>query len=230
MSAKLKQPGKQNILLRMHPLQRMLISGIFAGLIFFLVRKGDCDLKMSAMISWDVFSLTLLITSWIVICTRTVEQIRHYARREDGSRIFVFLLILLSSFASMLAVLLLLVSSDQDESRQIAFIAITVAGMILAWAMVHTIFTFHYAHMFYDDDKGKPNVHAEGLTFPGTKNPDYLDFAYFAFVIGMTFQVSDVEITSPKIRRLALMHGLLSFALNTFVVALTINMIAGLKK
>ena len=94
---------------------------------------------------------------------------------------------------------------------------------------MHTIFTFHYAHLYYfknmdDTTEGKP------LDFPGKTKPDYLDFAYFSFVIGMTFQVSDIEIPSRTIRRTVLAHSLLSFALNTFVVALTINLIAGLRQ
>jgi uncharacterized membrane protein len=103
-------------------------------------------------------------------------------------------------------------------------------AMLFSWAIIHTTFGFHYANRYYDDAEGDPKIHAGGLDFPNEKNPDYLDFAYFSFVIGMTFQVSDVTITSRKIRRLALLHGLISFALNTFVVALTINLIAGLKK
>ncbi len=94
--------------------------------------------------------------------------------------------------------------------------------------MVHTMFTFHYAHIYYDDDENNAAHHAGGLEFPKEK-PDYLDFAYFSFVIGMTFQVSDVEISARLIRRVALLHGLLAFLLNTFVVALTINLIAGLR-
>jgi uncharacterized membrane protein len=83
--------------------------------------------------------------------------------------------------------------------------------------------------MYYDDAPDDQSKSAEGLEFPEEDCPDYLDFAYFSFVIGMTFQVSDVQITSRIIRKQVLLHGLLSFALNTFVVALTINLIAGLK-
>ena len=101
-------------------------------------------------------------------------------------------------------------------------VLIAVGSMISSWALVHTLYTFHYAHLYYKTKGGK------GLDYPGDEKPDYLDFAYFSFVMGCTFQVSDVEISSKEIRRVALFHGLLSFALNTFVVALTINIIAGL--
>lgn len=119
--------------------------------------------------------------------------------------------------------------SKQGESQHPLFIPVVVFGMLISWAMVHTMFTFHYAHMFYDDDKVRDQEDAEGLEFPGENKPDYIDFAYLAFVIGCTFQVSDVQVKSRKIRRMILLHGLLSFVLNTFVVALTINLIASLK-
>jgi len=87
---------------------------------------------------------------------------------------------------------------------------------------VHTLYVFHYAHLYYGGQQ------VGGLDFPGNGEPDYVDFAYFSIVMGCTFQVSDVEISAKKIRHVAMFHGLLSFALNTFVVALTINIVAGL--
>ena len=145
---------------------------------------------------------------------------------------FVFLLIVVSSFASMFTVLFLMISQKSNaSSKDNLYLPVAIAAMLLSWLMVHSIYAFHYAHMYYDDDEKEPGKDAYGLEFPGKNpKPDYLDFAYFSFVIGCTFQVSDVEISSPKIRRVVLFHGLLSFALNTFVVALTINLIAGLSK
>jgi uncharacterized membrane protein len=137
--------------------------------------------------------------------------------------------ILVSSFASMFTVLLIMISKDQSSDWELITVFLSITGMMLSWVMVHTIFTFHYAHLYYDESRDDTPEGA-ALDFPNEKKPDYIDFAYFAFVIGMTFQVSDVEISSRKIRRTALAHSLLAFALNTFVVALTINLIAGLKK
>ena len=178
---------------------------------------------------WDVFALSFIICSWVVFFTRPVADIIKQANKEDGSKLFVMISILVSSFASMFTVLLLVISKNQPANRVLISIILAISGMMVSWIMVHTIFTFHYAHMYYfktqDDTPG-----GEALDFPGEKKPDYLDFAYFSFVIGMTFQVSDVEISSRIIRRMALAHALLAFALNTFVVALTINLIAGLKK
>jgi uncharacterized membrane protein len=109
-------------------------------------------------------------------------------------------------------------------------ILMSVFAVILSWGLVHTLFLFRYAHLYYEDAvQGKPNgKYLEGLEYPDEKEPDYLDFAYFSFVIGMTFQVSDVEISSRRIRRLALLHSLIAFGFNTVIVALSINVISGL--
>ena len=215
-----------NLILRMYPLERFLISLAIAGVAVFFSYSSDSALFM-CMIGWIGFSLPFLIMSWIILFKRSVGEIKNIASGEDGNKAFVTIMVLLSSFAGMFTILLLMLSKD---SSQAYFLPVAITGMLLSWAMVHTVFTFHYAHMYYDvPEKGSKKI-AGGLEFPGDeKEPDYIDFAYFSFVIGCTFQVSDVEISSRKIRRLVLLHGLLSFGLNTFVVALTINLVAGLK-
>jgi len=222
-----EQPG--NFFLRLHPIHRILISLGISLITFIFIRKSEITPLLKLMYLWNVFSLSLLVTSWIVYFTRPVEQIRNFARREDGSLLYVFLVIVVAAFSSLVTVLILFISKDRDSMDGMYLLA-AIPSMLFSWAIIHTTFGFHYAHMYYDDAEGDPKRHAEGLNFPEEKKPDYLDFAYFSFVIGMTFQVSDVNITSRKIRRLALVHGLISFALNTFVVALTINLIAGFKK
>jgi len=217
----------KNIFLRMHPLHRIALSLLITAIAYFIV-KGKISNLIACMFLWDIFSLTYLVSSWIVLAKRSVPEIRLLAKKDDGSAVFVFLLILISSFASMFAVLFLMVAHKNANNKDDLYLPVAVAGMLLSWLMVHSIYAFHYAHMYYDDDEKNPYKDAFGLEFPEKDpEPNYIDFAYFAFVIGCTFQVSDVEISSPKIRRVVLFHGLLSFALNTFVVALTINLIAG---
>ena len=219
-----------NIFLRMRPLTRLMISLLLATIVFLLIMNIDLAVLVKIMIAWTAFALSFIVTSWIVFFMRTTTEIREHSREEDGSRLYVLLLILLTSFASLFTVLLLMLSGTAKDTPQIIYIPVAISGMLFSWVMVHTIFGFHYAHLYYANDTNDPTKHAEGLEFPKEKKPDYIDFAYFSFVLGMTFQVSDVDITSRVIRRVALFHGMLSFALNTFVVALTINMIAGLKK
>lgn len=217
-----------NLFLRLRPLHRLGI-GLLVALVtwLFLSRIVFSPLVMM-MILWDVFCVVVLITYWVVIFICSPAMIRKIASREDGSRAFVFIIVLVSSIASMAMVLFLVLAKTASAGSGI-YIVIAISGMLLSWIMVHTTFCFHYAHMYYANDDERPEDHAGGLEFPKEKAPDYLDFAYFSFVIGMTFQVSDVEITARSIRRQALIHGLLAFALNTFVVALTVNLVAGLK-
>ena len=230
MTKVLSKRKQENVFLRMLPVQRLLISIMLGVVVYLFIMTGDLDVMVKIMIAWTVFELLYIITSWIVFFTQNPDGIRELSKQEDGSRLYVFLLILVTSFASLFTVLLLMLSKNENNTPQFVFIPVALSGMLFSWIMVHTIFGFHYAHLYYGNDTNDSTKHAEGLEFPGKEKPDYLDFAYFAFVIGMTFQVSDVQITSKSIRRLVLLHGLLSFGLNTFVVALTINLIADLLK
>ncbi|MCW3093350.1 MAG: putative rane protein [Ferruginibacter sp.] len=212
----------------MHPVERILLSVGMSVISFLFIRNSHLNWELTVTVLWDAFAFSFILTSWVVFFTRPVAKIIQQANKDDGSRGFVMISIIVSSFASMFTVLLIMISKDTSPDMEVITVLLSITGMILSWTMVHTIFTFHYAHLYYDegrdDTPGKP-----ALDFPGENNPDYLDFAYFAFVIGTTFQVSDVEIHSKTTRRTVLAHGLLAFALNTFVVALTINLIAGLK-
>ncbi len=120
---------------------------------------------------------------------------------------------------------LLLSSSKSLKGRELTeYMSLSICSVIFAWWMVHTVFTFRYAHVFYQ--KSSKNKFTGGLEFPEEPEPDYLDFAYFSFVVGMTFQVSDIQITSKNLRRLCLLHGLVSFIFNTVIIALTISVIS----
>lgn len=217
------------ILLNLHPLQRVLLSLGLTIVVFFFIRQSVEQPLVLYMLLWDIFAFVYIGTGWIIFFNRPPEQIRKVARIDDGSRSFVSFIIILSSFSSLFATLLLLLGKDISSSSHPINLPVVIFGMLSSWAMVHTTFSIHYAHLYYNDNEDDKTKHAAGLSFPKEKTPDYLDFAYFAFVIGMTFQVSDVQIESRIIRRTALLHGLIAFALNTFVVALTINLIAGLK-
>jgi uncharacterized membrane protein len=224
--------GKKNlrdIILRMHLIHRIAISLGLSLLVFLLIFRSSLDRLVIAMIVWNAFTFSFILTSWLVFFTRKPTQMRMRARQEDGNRIFVFMVILISSFASLFAVLLLVLSKDAGGTPRIVYVPLAIATMLFSWVMVHTTFCFHYAHLYYDDAKDDTEIHAGGLDFPNEKRPDYIDFVYLSFGIGMSFQVADVNITSRIIRRVVLLHGLISFGLNTFVVALTINLIAGLK-
>jgi uncharacterized membrane protein len=120
-------------------------------------------------------------------------------------------------------------AKDLQDTERALHLGIGVLTVFLSWFTLHVIYAVHYAHLFYDpaERKGDGGV-LGGLEFPGTKDPDYWDFVYFSLVIGMTCQVSDVAIESRAMRHLATAHGIISFFLNTVIVALAVGIAASL--
>lgn len=210
---------------------RLLIS-LGAAAITFFFSWSHCSAPTVALVTWIAFGLCIIIMDWIIILTANPAEIRKIASIEDSSRTLIFLFVIVSSLMSLLAIVFLLLSTkNQSDAVVTARVLLAMASVIVSWWLVHTIFTLRYAHMYYttDPDDDKKLKHLGGLEFPGDeKEPDYLDFVYFSFVLGMTFQVSDVEISARSIRRLAWLHGLISFAFNTAIVALSINVISGM--
>ena len=157
-------------------------------------------------------------------------SIPHDSARADCSSSSI--LIFTSNVAACMSLLaVILVIREHKALQNIGGLHFLVAALtvIESWLLIHTVFTLHYAHIFY---RSEQDLEVEGpgggLIFPGEREPDYLDFAYFSFVIGMTCQVSDVNVTSHSLRLLTLLHGLLSFAFNTAILALSINTISSL--
>lgn len=216
---------------RMDAHHKLYVSLALAALCFVLT-IGRFSGPIHFMVTWLAYAATSLTLSGLTIFNIHPAEISREAHDQDSSRTLVFAFALLASLASLFAILILLKStSSGDKEQMTGQILLSLASVVSSWVLVHTIFTFRYAHFFYcdiDKDADGKNPKPGGLQFPEEDKPDYLDFCYFSFVIGMTFQVSDVQITSKRIRRLALMHGLLSFGFNTIIVALSINVVAGL--
>ncbi|MCA8832050.1 DUF1345 domain-containing protein [Hymenobacter pini] len=205
------------------PAWRRLGLGLLPAAGLYMLAPGQWPALLRLLLAWDGFTLTTLAITWAIILRADVAHLRQIATKEDPGRVLSFVAVLGAAVASLLAVVLLLSKADAD-THQTARVVAGAVGVLTAWLLVHTLFTLRYAHLYYAAD-GK---RAEGgLEFPGNeKEPDYLDFAYFSFVIGMTAQTADVGVSDRLIRRLALVHGLLSFGFNTAVVALTINGLA----
>ncbi len=180
--------------------------------------------------SWDVFALCALLLAWLTILTTPPDKLRRRAQEQDLSRLLIFIFIIAAAGFSLVAVgFLLRTHKAGPPSHVVLHLVMALIAVVGAWSLAHTVFGLRYAHTFYGDDNGSPTPkHAGGLCFPGDREPDYMDFAYFSFVIGMTFQVSDVEITSREMRQLVLIHGMLSFAFNTVILALAINTVSSL--
>lgn len=178
--------------------------------------------------AWDAAALFFLLVTTTMALRETHEQVRLRAKNMDAGAVFVLLLTLLGVGSCLVAIV-----TGSDEVHQFAGskgMAAAVVGttVVLTWLVMQCSFALHYAHLYYGDSDTNPEQHAGGLEFPGEKRPDYLDFAYFSFVLGMTFQVSDVQIVDRGLRRLALLHGVISFFFTTVILALTINILASL--
>jgi len=219
---------KKNFILRLDAHYRLYLS-LLIGAVTFLFARHMPSVPEVTLITWIAIALSIIILDWTTILLAHPREIRKIASLEDSSRLLIFLFVLIASMVSLIAMYLLLKSSKgEPEATVTRYIFLAMTAVFVSWWMVHTVFTMRYAHLFYNTDKGKKTP-IGGLEFPGDdKDPDYLDFVYFSFVIGMTFQVSDVEISSKQIRRLAWAHGLIAFAFNTAIVALSINIISGL--
>jgi uncharacterized membrane protein len=217
-------PGLRHRISRGRAGTRLAVA-VLASTLTALVLPSSIAPEIRAVASWDTFALTALLLTWITILTLQPHQIRSLAQREDPSRLASLILVVLGAAAALLAVLVLLQSSMKMTGvPRTQAISLALSAVVLAWFLIHTVFTMRYAHEFHDAPPDKPP-----LEFPGLDGlPDYLDFAYFAFVIGMTAQTSDVCIHGRRIRRTALLHGIVAFAFNTAVVALSIGILTTL--
>lgn len=180
-----------------------------------------------ALLTWDLGAGLYLGLAWTMMFRASIEKMRWRARIQDDGAAVILTLTVVAAVASLAAILLELIGikslSPRDQTLHLGLAALTI---LLSWSFVHTAFALHYAHEFYDDDTGKDGRPC--LDFPGNSEPDYVDFLYFAFVIGTTSQTADVTIGSSPMRRLALLHGVIAFFFNTTLLALMVNIAAGL--
>jgi uncharacterized membrane protein len=203
---------------------------LIAAAVGFLVTRGQLSIPVLTIVVWNVFCWSLLVLAWMRIIWGEPAAAARVARLQDSERSLIFLLVVVCTCASLFAVAYLLGSAKSLQAGRLTWHVVLAIGTVMAsWSLMHTVFALHYAHIYYR--KGDEDVGTEddgGVQFPGGTTPDFMDFSYFSFVIGMTCQVSDVQITSQRIRRLALIHGVLSFVFNTAILALSINIISSL--
>jgi uncharacterized membrane protein len=202
-----------------------LVVAVVTGALSLLVLPEHLPRTTRGLIAWDLGVGLYLILALVMMLRSDVDDMRRRASREDDGALVVLTLTVAAAVASIAAIFLELVNvSELARQEQTVRLALVIATIVLSWAYVHVAFALHYAHEFYDEDAGpQPR-----LGFPATEEPDYADFLYFAFVIGMTSQTSDVAVSSSLIRRLVLIHGVIAFFFNTTLLAITINIAAGL--
>ncbi len=210
-------------------IKKICYSLIPALIAFFVLYRLTVDARL--VIAWDVFSLMLLLFYWVLFFKTDENKLPHIVATEDDGVKIIFSIVLVAVCISFLGVILLYQVQDEAPGHKWLQAFISLSAIVCSWILLHTIFTTRYADLYFKERKRQNRGdHTEALMFPSPEKPDYLDFAYFSFVIGMTFQVSDVQINSKTIRRFVLLHSLISFAFNTVIVALTINLVIGAAK
>lgn len=208
------------------PLRLGIVS--VGALVTYFAARDWLGAGTRLLLAWDVGALAYLWLAWLVVSCADDDMTRVRAQSHDQNGYVIFLLVMFAASASFVAIGFL-----AGNLKAMAFwpragyLALTVAALFLSWLLIQTLFAFHYARLYYaQPEPGMP--HQRGLKFPDEGEPDYLDFAYYAFVIGMTSQVSDVAVMARHMRRITLIHGVLSFVFNITILAMSINIIGGL--
>ncbi|UUL77422.1 DUF1345 domain-containing protein [Pseudarthrobacter sp. Fe7] len=206
---------------RSHHSRLRLLAMLCVGLVVAVLVGSTGHWAYAPALGWAAASATYLAWVWSVIGRMGPADTAAHARREDPGRVFSDVLVLTATVASFAGVGLILVdASNAQGSTKDAIVAMALGSIALSWFLVHTLYTLRYASIYYRD--------GTGVDFNEKAPPRYADFAYLAFTVGMTFQVSDTDLKTDAIRTTALRQALLSYLLGAIVLATTINLVSGL--
>lgn len=201
-----------------------LITALGVGLIAGLVCAVAGLLKYAPLIVWDVIVFVYGCWVWLAVWPMSSRDTKSHAVSENPGRALADSFLLFASVASIGAVAILLVQASNSQGvAKAADIFLGLASIILSWGMVHTVYMLRYARLYYGNPEG-------GINFNSKEAPSYQDFAYIAFTLGMTFQVSDTDLMTKEIRKTAFKHALLGYLFGTVIIATTINTLASLSK
>lgn len=210
-----------------------LLTSILLGIMVYLLLPwiGDSG-SLRLALAWDAGVICFLALATSMMLRSDTAGMHRRADLADSGRAEIVALILAAAVISLYAVATVLAGGKNlPPANQAGHMAVGVITIFVSWLFIHTLFATHYAHLYYDK-KGSGNKGAAGfkggLVFPQEPNPDYWDFIYFSFVLGMTFQVSDVQVTSRHLRHLTTAHGIIAFFYNTVVLALAVSIAANL--
>jgi uncharacterized membrane protein len=182
----------------------------------------DRPFVWALLVGWDICGALYLTLALQLMAASEVNHMRRRARLQDEGQFAILILTALAALASLAAIFALL-STSHGNTRGMNEIILATATILISWAFTHTMFALHYAHEYYDENSG----HGGGMEFPGGEaEPDYWDFLYFSFTVGMCAQVSDVTVSCKPIRRTVLGHSIVSFIFNAALLALTVNIAA----
>jgi uncharacterized membrane protein len=200
---------------------RFLLAGI-VGVIATTVAINLSDWRLGTMIGFDTAAILFLLSTIPLFRRGNAASMREAALHNDANRAG---LLVITGIVMIVILVAVAAELSQRQAPKPLDVAVIIATLALAWAFSNMIYALHYAHIFYI--AGKNGKDQGGIDFPGTDEPDYWDFTYFAFTLGMTFQTSDTDITSRSIRKIATFHSLAAFIFNIGILAFTINVIGG---
>ena len=205
-----------------------LFASMATGLLSYPAMPASLGGQTRAILAWDIGGLVLLLLCAHLFSSERRDRMAQDAERQQEGEWTIFWITLAAAAFSFAAVLAEF-SGSKDLPADVRrwHVGLVAATLLLSWLVTHTLFALRYAHEYYEP-LAAPGAVKGGLEFPGGAAPDYWDFFYFSAVLGMTFQVSDVQVTDRMLRRLATVHGLVSFVFNTVIVALTVNIAASL--
>lgn len=207
---------------RLRSERRRTIISLGVGALSAVVAAPFVVWQLALVFGWSIAATWFLTSVWRDVAHLDATGTRGAATREDDSRAAARTLTLSSSVASLVAVLFGLArASTASAPLEIALITLSLTALVTSWAVIHCVYTLRYAHLYYADPVG-------GVDFPDEDSPTFRDFAYLAFTVGMTYQVADTDITGPTFRRVLLGHAILSYAFGAAIIAVAINVVAGL--
>jgi uncharacterized membrane protein len=206
-----------------------LLTGIVLGFAVYAALPHHHGPVIRAVLGWD--SGVFVLSAWIMamMALSTNDHMRRRAARQDLGRWVILLAVIAGALVSMMALAVIQKSlKDASGDESLFYLGLIVLTIVLSWSLVHMVFSLHYAHAYYGpaDEPEDEDGLIGGLEFPSENQPDYWDFMYFSYVVGMTCQVSDVQVSGRQLRRLTLIHGVVAFFFNTIILALTINIVA----
>jgi len=208
--------------------RRRLFIGLACGLAALPLLPADTIPTTRSILAWDIGVSVFLVLVMVLFLTEDHSKMAADAAAQQEGEWTIFALMVAAVAISMVAIAQEFgAASELKGAGKVFHVGLVAVTLLLTWLMLQATFALRYAHEYYEVSGDGLKVDG-GLVFPGEEHPDYMDFLYFSLVLGMTFQVSDVEITSRKLRRLASLHGFLGFVFNTVILALTVNIAAGL--
>ncbi|MDZ7963188.1 MAG: DUF1345 domain-containing protein [Aulosira sp. DedQUE10] len=216
-----------NLFRNFDPRPRLIIAVGIAALVLAILPHW-LHLATRILCAWNLGADFFLAITWWKMIKSTPEKTRRYAESEYEGRLAIFMLVIAAASASVLAIGFLLTDKKGVSAILLTLhVILSIMTIIGSWLLVHTMFALQYAHSYYRHNNNTQEI-TGGLDFPNNNYPDYWEFLYYSFVVGMTSQVSDVQTTSRTMRRLTLLHSIFSFFFNTTILAITINIIASL--